>query len=93
MLSNSHISQLPVILALHVMQTWLRVLLGYHTTAQVVAGYSLGTGTALVWYTLGSYFEPIMMEGPVRVGVYCFFGLAASSFSMLAVQKWIKDEN
>lgn len=33
--------------------TWLRVVLGYHTTPQVAVGYSIGALLSLLWIPLG----------------------------------------
>ena len=44
------------------LQAWLRVSLGYHTTAQVLAGFLLGSVTALAWLHLGTAYAHALLE-------------------------------
>jgi len=63
--------------------SWLRVALGFHTTAQVLAGHALGTATATFWWWFGSvYALPVLTEGgPVLAGLYMLTSLAVIGFA------------
>lgn len=50
------------------MQTWLRVVSGYHTTPQVTVGFGLGTVMALGWRHWGvTHVLPLAAQQPQLV--------------------------
>ncbi|CAE7734853.1 PAP3 [Symbiodinium sp. CCMP2592] len=66
--------------------TWLRVTLGFHTSAQVAVGFGLGVASATVWQFLyGSAFLPALAAdatGQIRLGFYVATAMAATLFAI-----------
>lgn len=73
----------------------LRVLLGYHTAAQVVVGYALGAACALGWLQLGlnSALPAFAANGALRAALYGATLLAMAAFGVRNVLAWRKQHN
>eukprot|EP00889_Picochlorum_renovo_P000070 jgi/Picre1/27100/NNA_000070.t1 len=55
--------------------SWARVYLGYHSVIQVVAGYLLGIGFALIWWTLTSTLHSRGVLDAVCEALYAWCGV------------------
>ncbi|CAE7202434.1 LPPE2 [Symbiodinium natans] len=66
--------------------TWLRVTLGFHTSAQVTVGFGLGVASAALWQLLyGSVYLPALAAdatGRLRLGLYAATAFAATVFAI-----------
>lgn len=65
------------------LQAGLRVLFGYHTSLQVVAGFALGSSLAGGWWMLGNklVFSFIDMTPSAGVLLYGLTGIAMLAFA------------
>eukprot|EP00933_Yihiella_yeosuensis_P010627 TRINITY_DN11734_c0_g1_i1.p1 TRINITY_DN11734_c0_g1~~TRINITY_DN11734_c0_g1_i1.p1 ORF type:complete len:188 (+),score=19.87 TRINITY_DN11734_c0_g1_i1:112-675(+) len=75
--------------------SWLRVALGFHTTAQVLVGHMLGACTAAGWKWLyGSLLLPALSDdssGRVKMCLHTATGAAMFLFIGKAVKSWRKE--
>jgi dolichyldiphosphatase len=75
--------------AVAVALSWLRVYLGYHTAAQVAAGWALGGGTAAAWWALGGVMVPALAARPqLAVWLYAAAAAAGATFAATNVLRW-----
>jgi hypothetical protein len=75
------------------LQTWLRVALGYHTTAQVLVGAALGTATAAGWFELGvaKVLPALQQSAAATHALYAATGLAMAAFGIKNVMSWAEE--
>lgn len=87
-----------LVLAAAMLLATLRVVLGYHTLPQVVAGGALGCLLALAWAELGARVVVPLCSGKSGSGVAstslaCATGLAVAVFAFVTVRGWWREEN
>ena len=72
-------------------QAWLRVLLGYHTYSQLVAGLVLGSGVASCWFAVFlAAVEPAIAAQPVNgVRLTAATLLASAGFAIVFFGRWV----
>jgi len=66
----------------------LRVAVGYHTWAQVLAGGLLGGVSACAWMTLGSRVAPLIPRQAALAAVYSIYLLGSALFIGRKMAKW-----
>lgn len=73
--------------------TWLRVSLGYHTVAQVVAGWALGSLIAVGWWVLGVRAAlPAAAASPaLQAGLYGLTTAAVVFFIVSNGARWVRE--
>lgn len=72
---------------------WLRVVLGFHTLQQVVAGWLLGGLSALAWHKLGAEVAfPWLEANPgAEWGLYAACSAAVALFAWKNVLRWAEE--
>lgn len=75
---------------LDVVQTCLRVHLGYHTTPQVLVGALLGSSTAAAWFGVGTLAVlPALQQSKLGLPMlYTVTLVAMAAFAMKNVMSW-----
>lgn len=76
-----------------VVQTWLRVALGYHTWPQVLVGAALGAATATGWLHLGTtaVLPALQHHGGAKAVLFGVTGAAMAAFSVKNVLSWARE--
>ena len=71
-------------------QAWLRVLLGYHTYAQLAAGLVLGSGVATCWLMLfQTVVAPAIAAEPANEArLMAATALASAAFGVVFFKRW-----
>lgn len=85
-----------LVLATAMLLATLRVVLGYHTWPQVVAGGVLGCFLALCWAELGArVVVPLCVgnSGFASTSLACATGFAVALFAFVTVRSWWREEN
>jgi hypothetical protein len=83
-----------VLLPSLVMQTWLRVRLGFHTGPQVLVGACLGSVTATAWFAAGTgWVLPALHTTAGGPQALCAATLAAGvAFAVRNVAAWVREQ-
>lgn len=79
--------------ALGMFLTWLRVALGYHTVAQVAAGWTLGSSIAYGWWRLGidRALPALELYPELKVGLYALTTAAVGFFILSNGGRWVPE--
>lgn len=75
--------------------TWLRVVMGYHTIAQVAVGWVLGSGVASSWWLVGhrKVLPYLAASNPVySTFLYGLTVVAVVVFSCTNVRRWVEEK-
>lgn len=82
----------PLLTARALPQAWLRVALGFHSAAQVLAGAALGAATAAAWHRLGAERAlPAAARQPALAWVLRgATALALALFALRIVLQWAR---
>lgn len=85
---------IPAHVRMVLLQTWLRVFLGFHTWPQVLVGAALGASTAATWFKLGTGWAlPALQQSSTGLGVlYAVTGLGSAAFGYKIITGWWKEQ-
>ncbi len=72
-------------------QAYLRIATGYHSTAQVAVGFSIGALSSIAWHTLGL----VTVLDPSHQGQISYLqiatGCTAVIWALVNVRQWLKE--
>ncbi|KAL4423157.1 hypothetical protein ABPG77_007810 [Micractinium sp. CCAP 211/92] len=73
--------------------TWLRVALGYHTVAQVVVGWLVGSCSAAAWHLWGSrsVLPAVLQQPQLQAQLYAATAAAVAFFIYQNVRRWARE--
>jgi hypothetical protein len=86
-----HLQELGVTVALFsaaLVIAVLRVVVGYHTWAQVIVGGALGAAMAAGWMAAGSFLKPLVPGPLAYAAVYATYLLGSFFFIFRKMAKW-----
>ncbi|EFN53992.1 hypothetical protein CHLNCDRAFT_135976 [Chlorella variabilis] len=72
---------------------WLRVALGYHTVAQVIAGWLVGGGSAALWHGWGhrTVLPHVQQHASLQRQLYASTAMAVAFFILQNVRRWVRE--
>ncbi|KAL4440578.1 hypothetical protein ABPG75_003579 [Micractinium tetrahymenae] len=79
--------------SLGIFLAWLRVALGYHTVAQVVVGWLVGSCSAAAWHQLGhrSVLPCALQQPQLQAQLYAATAAAVGFFIFQNVWRWVRE--
>ena len=72
-------------------QAYLRIATGYHSPAQVMVGFGLGSLSSVIWHRLGLATVLNPSQGHLIIYLQLVTGAAAIIWALVNVRQWMKE--